>query len=144
MSIGSKIRTLRMKKGLTQRQFGVLLGFNEKNADVRVAHYESDLREPREDMLKRIAEILCVNIEYLSPDTGTAIGKIQALFEMENEGALHPEMVNGDPVLSFRGQSDELLAMQILMCKWIEKAEQLRNGEITREEYDQWRYQFPK
>ena len=71
MSIGSKIRLLRMKRGLTQKELGVKLGFKESSADVRVAHYESDLRSPREDMLNRIADALNVNVGYLNPDTKT-------------------------------------------------------------------------
>ena len=27
---------------------------------------------------------------------------------------------------------------------WLDQAEKFRNGEITREEYDKWRYEFPK
>ena len=146
MSIGSKIRLLRMKRGLTQKELGVKLGFKESSADVRVAHYESDLRSPREDMLNRIADALNVNVGYLNPDTRTAIGTMQALFEMEDNGLFYPEKVNGEPVLLF-GQkdcSDTALAIQLFMHQWTDKAEQLRNGEITQEEYDEWRYHFPE
>ena len=27
---------------------------------------------------------------------------------------------------------------------WQQEAEKLRNGEITKEEYDQWRYKYPE
>ena len=146
MSIGSKIRLLRMKKGLTQKELGLKLGFKEPSADVRVAHYESDLRSPREDMLNRIADALNVNVEYLNPDTRTAIGTMQALFEMEDNGLFYPEKVNGEPVLSLRqhNHSDPALVMQMFVRQWTDKAEQLRNGEITQEEYDEWRYHFPE
>ena len=144
MSIGSKIRLLRMKKGITQKELGMKLGFTESTAEVRIAQYETDSRIPREDLLNRIADALNVNVEYLNPDTRTAIGKMQAFFEMEDDGVLQPKIVNGEPVLSF-GQkdcSDTALAIQLFMHQWTDKAEQLRNGEITQEEYDQWRYHY--
>lgn len=146
MSIGSKIRLLRMKKGITQKELGMKLGFTESTAEVRIAQYETDSRIPREDLLNRIADALNVNVEYLNPDTRTAIGTMQALFEMEDNGLFYPEKVNGEPVLSLRqhNHSDPALVMQMFVRQWTDKAEQLRNGEITKEEYDQWRYQFPK
>lgn len=146
MSIGSKIRLLRMKKGITQKELGMKLGFTESTAEVRIAQYETDSRIPREDLLNRIADALNVNVEYLNPDTRTAIGTMQALFEMEDNGLLYPEKVNGEPVLSLRqhNHSDPALVMQMFVRQWTDKAEQLRNGEITQEEYDEWRYHFPE
>ena len=34
--------------------------------------------------------------------------------------------------------------MHTLLTAWAEQAERLRNGEINREDYDKWRYNFPK
>lgn len=146
MSIGSKIRLLRMKMGFTQKELGMKLGFTESTAEVRIAQYEMDYRIPRENLLNRIADALNVNVGYLNPDTRTAIGKMQALFEMEDNGLFYPEKVNGEPVLSLRqhNHSDPALVMQMFVRQWTDKAEQLRNGEITQEEYDQWRYHFPE
>lgn len=146
MSIGSKIRLLRMKMGFTQKELGMKLGFTESTAEVRIAQYEMDYRIPRENLLNRIADELNVNVGYLNPDTRTAIGKMQALFEMEDNGVLYPEKVNGEPVLSLRqhNHSDPALVMQRFVRQWTDKAEQLRNGEITQEEYDEWRYHFPE
>ena len=31
-----------------------------------------------------------------------------------------------------------------MLTAWAEQAERLRNGEINREDYDKWRYNFPK
>lgn len=39
-----RIRTFR---GLTQRELGLKLGYEERNADVRVAQYESGYRVPK-------------------------------------------------------------------------------------------------
>ena len=146
MSIGKRIRFFRNLRGMTQQQLGIVLGFSEQTAHVRIAQYEMDYRIPRENLLNRIADELNVNVGYLNPDTRTAIGKMQALFEMEDNGVLYPEKVNGEPVLSLRqhNHSDPALVMQMFVRQWTDKAEQLRNGEITQEEYDEWRYHFPE
>lgn len=68
MSIGSRIRAVRMKRGLTQRELGIKLGFSPNTADVRIAQYEADCRVPREDLLNRIADVLDVCVGYLNPD----------------------------------------------------------------------------
>jgi hypothetical protein len=31
-----------------------------------------------------------------------------------------------------------------MFSAWQEQAEKLKNGEITKEEYDHWRYNYPK
>ena len=41
MTIGEKIKNARNLRGLTQKELGIKLGFDEKSADVRVAQYES-------------------------------------------------------------------------------------------------------
>ena len=46
MTFGEKIKFFRKRKNLTQKQLGILAGFPESNADVRIAQYESDSRKP--------------------------------------------------------------------------------------------------
>ena len=36
------------------------------------------------------------------------------------------------------------LSMFDMFHAWQEQAEKLKSGEITKEEYDQWRYNYPK
>lgn len=142
MSIGSIIRALRMKKGLTQRQLGVMLGFNESNADVRVAQYESANKVPRKDLLERIANVLDVDVSFLNPDIRNPIGKMQLLFSLEDDQILQINTAYGIPILSFNvtNKTDEGRLFEIYFQQWSDMAEKLRRGIITREEYDQWRY----
>ncbi|WP_034602436.1 helix-turn-helix domain-containing protein [Clostridiisalibacter paucivorans] len=41
MAIGDKIRKIRTKRGITQKELGLSIGFSERTADVRIAQYES-------------------------------------------------------------------------------------------------------
>ena len=58
MILGERIKRIRTFRGLTQRELGLKLGYEERNADVRVAQYESGYRVPKKDTLMEIARIL--------------------------------------------------------------------------------------
>ena len=63
ITFGRKLKYLRQKNHLTQKELGIALGFPEDSADVRIAQYESDTRKPRDEILSKIAKILCVPID---------------------------------------------------------------------------------
>ena len=51
---------------MTQKQLGIAVGFPENTADVRIAQYETNARMPREELLKKIAQVLGVQKEILT------------------------------------------------------------------------------
>ena len=59
MTLGERIKRIRTFRGLTQRELGLKLGYEERNADVRVAQYESGYRVPK----KRYSHGNCQNFE---------------------------------------------------------------------------------
>jgi len=61
LSIGERIKRLRLKHGLTQEQLSEKL--NLKKTDI--SKYESDNDEPGLDILKLLAEIFNVSVDYL-------------------------------------------------------------------------------
>ena len=70
MILGERIKRIRTFRRLTQRELGLKLGYEERNADVRVAQYESGYRVPKNDTLMEIARILNVKLYkfyYRSP-----------------------------------------------------------------------------
>ena len=73
MTLGERIKRIRTFRGLTQRELGLKLGYEERNADVRVAQYESGYRVPKKDTLMEIAKILNVNyINFITEAPGCA------------------------------------------------------------------------
>ncbi len=42
LSIGDRIKKARVFRGMTQKELGIAVGFNEKNADIRIAQYEGN------------------------------------------------------------------------------------------------------
>lgn len=45
ITFGRKLKHLRQKNHLTQKELGIALGFPEDSADVRIAQYEADARK---------------------------------------------------------------------------------------------------
>lgn len=66
ITFGEKLRYLRRKNNLTQKQLGMAVGFPENTADVRIAQYESNARMPKEELLNEFVRILGVHNEILT------------------------------------------------------------------------------
>ncbi|ORX22743.1 transcriptional regulator [Thermoanaerobacterium sp. PSU-2] len=61
MLLGERIRQARLLKKLTQKQLAELLNVT----DATINRYEKGLRSPDPEMLKAIADILDVSVDYL-------------------------------------------------------------------------------
>ena len=60
-SFGQRLKLIRRSRGLTQKELGILMGYPEKSADVRIAQYEKNARIPKETVILQLAEILKVS-----------------------------------------------------------------------------------
>ncbi|MDE6424956.1 MAG: helix-turn-helix domain-containing protein [Ruminococcus sp.] len=141
MAIGNKIKRIRNLQGLTQKEFGRLIGFDEKTADVRVAQYESGTRTPKADLLRKMAEILDVNICYLSePSLYSAEEIMFALFELDDN---YPIKILDTPNEKHSVCFDFVL-MDGFLSEWQIRKQELADGIITPEEYLEWKMNFPK
>ena len=95
ITFGEKLRYLRRKNNLTQKELGMAVGFPENTVDVRIAQYETNVRMvrmPREELLKKIAQVLGVQKEILTVPVLTKPKEFSAAFfwmtEM-GEGGFH-------------------------------------------------------
>ena len=61
MAVGDRIKRVRNFRGMTMKELGMAVGFDEKSADVRIAQYESGARMPKHDLLCTLAEALGVS-----------------------------------------------------------------------------------
>lgn len=66
ITFGRKLKHLRQKNHLTQKELGMAVGFPDSCADVRIAQYESDVRTPKEDLMKIFASTLGVPVELFT------------------------------------------------------------------------------
>ena len=69
MAIGERIRFFRNMKGITQKYLGMVVGFPERSADVRMAQYETGSRTPKADLTKTLADFFDISPDALTvPD----------------------------------------------------------------------------
>ncbi|WP_296880361.1 helix-turn-helix transcriptional regulator [Thomasclavelia sp.] len=73
MDIGKRIKILRKRKNMTQKELGILLGFKESTAVVRITQYEKNSRMPRDNILQKISNIFDVKKEVLTSSTGDPV-----------------------------------------------------------------------
>lgn len=146
MAIGERIHFFRNKCGMTQKQLGKLLGFPEKSADVRLAQYETGSRTPKADLTAALARVLEVSPNALSvPDIDSYIGLMHTLFTLEDRYGLYVDEVDGEICLKVNVRKNKDAAqLHEMLCAWRQATAMLEAGEISKEDYDKWRYHYPE
>lgn len=146
MAIGERIHFFRIMRGMTQKYLGMLVGFPERSADVRLAQYETGSRKPKAELTAALAQALDVAPQALDiPDIDSQIGLMHTLFALKDIYGLTISETDGEVCLKIskdKGKAaEELLQM---LTVWQEQAAKLTTEEISREEYNQWRYNYSK
>lgn len=93
MTIGEKIRKMRMLRDYTQAQLGSKVHLTGD----RIRQYENDVRSPKEGKLQEIADALDVNVSAIdNPDLEHPASVMHSFFELEEHFGLHVEKINDD------------------------------------------------
>ena len=131
---------------MTQKYLGQVVGFTEKTADIRMAQYESGSRSPKAELTESLAGALGVSPLALSvPDIDSYLGLMHTLFTLEDRYGLTVETGGNGVFLRVDPRKGKDAAeLSEMLTAWAEQAEKYRNGEINREDYDKWRYNYPK
>lgn len=146
MAIGERIRYIRNLRGMTQKYLGMMIGFDENAADVRIAQYESGKRTPKEKMIADIAGALGVSPQALTlPDIDSYEGLAHTLFALEDIYGLRIDSIDDELCLTLdKSRGMTYVNMFDMFKVWQKEARRLKNGEITEEEYNVWRYNYPR
>jgi transcriptional regulator with XRE-family HTH domain len=146
MAIGERIHFFRMKRGMTQKYLGQVVGFPEKSADVRLAQYETGTRTPKANLTAALAGALDVSPHALTvPDIDSYIGLMHTLFTLEDIYGVQIRESDGEICLKVDVRhSRDAARLNEMLYAWHEQAAKLTAGEITKEEYDRWRYHYPE
>ena len=149
MSIGERIKKARVFRGMTQKELGIAVGFNEKNADVRIAQYESNTRRPKDNLLYKMADVLDVGFFALyEPRQYNAESIMYSLFDQGND----PMRVQLEEVLITDGLQRPQKRIAIIynydhldeyLREWKLRREQVLNHTITVKEYTEWVVNWP-
>lgn len=166
MTIGEKIKLIRNFRGLTQKELGMQIGFDEKGADNRIAQYETNYRVPKKDTLIQMAKVLDINpLNFVSEASGSAEDIMQIFFWLDedkpnfinlfqlvrNEGKTN---VSEDTAVRYNDTDDwpahapvgmwfDYGLVNQFMQEWLIRKNELKAGEITRDEYFEWKLNWP-
>ncbi len=145
MATGERIRFLRRLRGLTQKRLGVEIGFPEKSADIRVVQYETGVRTPKQEILNSISNVLEVSPNALSvPNIDSELGFMHTLFALEDIFGLEPSESDEKFSLDFTNPRALEPHLADMLHTWIEQYKRFKAGEVSKDYYDKWRYNFPK
>ena len=146
MAIGERIRWFRNRLDMTQKELGLKVGFGEHTADARIRQYETGIRNPKADVVKDLARIFDVAEETLTvPDIDTYIGLMHTLFALEDMYGLTITKLDGQVCLKQDlNHPNYSLSLANDLLTWYEEKNKLVTGCIRTEEYDQWRYCYPR
>lgn len=104
MTVGERIKMIRIFRKMTMDELGAALGFEGKNMSVRVSQYETGARIPREDMLLKLATALHCNYKAISEhSSGSAEDIIETLFWLEEGGFALPARGTGSRFPEYTG-----------------------------------------
>ena len=144
MAIGERIHFFRNLRGITQKQLGMIIGFPEKSADVRIAQYENGSRKPKEDVTSALATALDVSTNALNvPNIDSTEGLMHTLFVLEDTYGLYVDKTDNEVCLRvnvFKG--NEATILNKMINTWYKESLKLKSGEIDKNEYDKWRYNW--
>lgn len=146
MTIGQRIKYFRKRKGYTQKEIGELLGFANTSAGTRIAQYETGIRVPKRNMLSTMAQLFEVSSFALMPlDIDSTNGLMHTLFALEDRYGLTVAEEKGKISLVLQEPNLGLYAtLEQALFDWLQQKIKCDSGVITKDEYDEWRYNYPK
>ena len=97
-------------------------------------------------MTNKLAEVFGVSPQALSvPDIDSYIGLMHTLFTLEDRYGLTIERTeNGISMYADPKKGTDAAELSEMLNAWAEQSEKYHNGDINRDEYDKWRYNYPK
>lgn len=136
---GSRIAFARQFRKMTQDEVSKKLGLEGKSKRVNITRYEKGERNPKEDRIMEIANILKINPKSIEKyDFSNSLDIVYFFFWLEE---LYPK-INVDLELSeqFQNKTDALVDNFIKL--WKEMKQKRKNREISYEEYIEWKLTF--
>lgn len=166
MQINERIKRIREYRHMTQRELGVALGGSEKSATVRIGQYETGARSPKKDSAEALSRVL--NCNYINFYDGSDLGKAERIMmdffwlEESMSGSLYifqlqkynnkedNRVAHGmfndyhyDGVFPPVAMAFNYNLINDFMREWAIRFDELQNNIITRNEYFEWKINWP-
>ena len=134
MAFGKRIKFFRKRSRLTLKALGMFVGFKKKG------------KRPKEKLVNGLAEALGVSPEAIRvPDIDSFTGLMHTLFAIEDMYGLTILTSHGKPCLSMVGSAvPQQEGLSQYLQEWCDVKMDLLHGRITKTQYDDWRYNYPR
>lgn len=137
MATGESIRRCRKMRHMTQSELAEKVGLTEG----AIRHYESGIRAVKPELLPRIAEALDVSEGALKDYRVESYADLIGVFlQMEDVYGLRPSE-NGMG-LSIDPGAEHSPKLAHALKAWAQKRRELADGQISPEEYEEWKVSF--
>ena len=167
MTVGDKIKKIRIFRNMTQKELAERIGLGENGAN-RIAQYETNYRVPKQELLNEMAKALDVNPENFSNATRMSASDFMiTLFWIDefNPSAINLFSMdtfpgercntNDDPTVYYHDTdcwpAKPPIGMWInyglvnqFLKEWAVRKQELKNGYITKDEYFEWKVNWPR
>jgi len=166
MHIAERIKRVREFRTVTQKDLGIALGFPENSAAVRIAQYENGSRVPKKETAQAISEKLQCNYInfYDNADMGNVNRIMMNFFWLEE---LLCDSMYVFQLQKYNDKEDKRIAYGMyndyqydgvfppvaialnynlindFMREWAFRFQELREKGITRDEYFEWKLNWP-
>ena len=162
MTTGEKIKRIRQHRGMTQKELGDAVGLTAN----RIAQYEMGYRVPKAALLEKMVEAFNVSRECLLEENGMAVAMLEQLFWLDEE---MPGIIklaetsrsaagyntNSGFSLQYDDNDDwparppvamwfDFTILDDFLRDWAKMQRELRDGELSREQYFEWKIRWPE
>ena len=122
------------------------LGFLEKSADMRLIQHETRSSTPKADLIATLSQVPDVSPNALSvSDINSYVGLMHTLFTLEDNYGLKISEIDGEVCLKVDVRKNKDAArLHGMLCFWQQAVAMLEAGEISKDDYDKWRYHYPE
>jgi len=136
MISGSKLKELRLLRGLTQKE----LAIKSELTDAAIRNYELGNRSPSREQMRKIANALECDISALiDHDPVSSFEIFQIIFDYEEFIKLRPLIEEGTQALMSQD-----INFNDFLVEWDEMRKKHYNEEITDDEFRDWKLSYPK
>lgn len=140
MNSGERIKEVRNFRGMTMKELGVELHYPYKNADIRIAQYESGKRGVKREIIDQLAEALNVSPEALIGPTGYEANDVmRILFDLEDKG-YKVDVHKKDNHYIIEITADNLA---LPLNEWKKVKTRTKSGRMSEKAYIEWKFSFP-
>lgn len=140
MSVGKRIKKYRQLRKLSQKELGIMTRMSEPT----IRNYELENRNPSIEQLQKIADALEISYFALAnPDIDSYHGIMHTLFKLEEVAGITPYINEGEVYLKIKNDTMNSSIIKYIK-EWDKVYKQFLNGEITEEDYEEWKITFPE